>query len=88
MLQKEVAQRICETRIKTYGILSVLIQAFISRMLFSVSNKIIFSASKGAFRVVRLKKSKNRLDCYGVFPGCQSLFNQRRQTLKFCQISV
>jgi len=87
MLQKEVAQRICaKPGSKTYGILSVLIQAFYSaEYLFTVSNKVFSPPPKVLSGVIRLKRNKKeRLDCdeelfFRVVKAC---FNQRRKTLR------
>jgi len=87
MLQKEVAERICaKPGSKTYGILSVLIQAFYSaEYLFSVSNKVFSPPPKVLSGVIRLRRNETlSLDCnetlfIKVVKGC---FNQRRKTLK------
>jgi len=87
MLQKEVAERICsKPGSKTYGILSVLIQAFYSaEYLFSVSNKVFSPPPKVLSGVIRLRRNETiSLECnetlfIKVVKGC---FNQRRKTLK------
>jgi len=87
MLQKEVALRICsKPGSKTYGILSVLIQAFYSaQYLFTVSNKVFSPPPKVLSGVIRLKRNQTeRLDCdeelfFRVVKAC---FNQRRKTLR------
>ena len=87
MLQKEVALRICaKPGSKTYGILSVLIQAFYSaEYLFTVSNKVFSPPPKVLSGVIRLRRNQTeRLDCdedlfFRVVKAC---FNQRRKTLR------
>ena len=87
MLQKEVAQRICaKPGSKTYGILSVFIQAFYSaEYLFSVSNKVFSPPPKVLSGVIRLKRNETiTLNCdeslfFRVVKAC---FNQRRKTLR------
>lgn len=87
MLQKEVALRICsKPGSKTYGILSVLIQAFYSaQYLFTVSNKVFSPPPKVLSGVIRLRRNQTeRLDCdeelfFRVVKAC---FNQRRKTLR------
>lgn len=87
MLQKEVAQRICATPgSKTYGILSVFVQAFYSaEYLFSVSNKVFSPPPKVLSGVIRLKRNETvKLDCDEAlfFRVVKSCFNQRRKTLR------
>jgi 16S rRNA (adenine1518-N6/adenine1519-N6)-dimethyltransferase len=87
MLQKEVAERICaKPGSKTYGILSVLIQAFYSaEFLFTVSNKVFSPPPKVQSGVIRLRRNEVRnLECdeklfFRVVKAC---FNQRRKTLR------
>jgi len=87
MLQKEVAERICAgPGSKTYGILSVLIQAFYSaEYLFTVSNKVFSPPPKVLSGVIRLRRNETiKLDCdenlfIKVVKAC---FNQRRKTLR------
>lgn len=87
MFQKEVAQRICEkSGSKTYGILSVLVQAFYhAEYLFSVSEKVFSPPPKVKSGVLRLiRKEKYTLDCdeklfFGVV---KTAFQQRRKTLR------
>jgi 16S rRNA (adenine1518-N6/adenine1519-N6)-dimethyltransferase len=87
MLQKEVAERICaKPGSKTYGILSVFIQAFYSaEYLFSVSNMVFSPPPKVRSGVIRLKRNETKnLDCdedlfFRVVKAC---FNQRRKTLR------
>lgn len=87
MLQKEVAQRICATPgSKTYGILSVFVQAFYSaEYLFSVSNKVFSPPPKVLSGVIRLKRNETvKLDCDEAlfFRVVKSCFNQRRKILR------
>ncbi|HBC78885.1 MAG TPA: 16S rRNA (adenine(1518)-N(6)/adenine(1519)-N(6))-dimethyltransferase [Bacteroidales bacterium] len=87
MLQKEVAQRICaRPGSKTYGILSVLLQAFYSaEYLFSVSNKVFTPPPKVMSGVIRLRRNETvKLDCDETlfFRVVKSCFNQRRKTLR------
>ena len=87
MLQKEVAERICaKPGSKTYGILSVLIQAFYSaEFLFTVSNTVFSPPPKVQSGVIRLIRNEVKsLDCdeklfIRVVKAC---FNQRRKTLR------
>jgi 16S rRNA (adenine1518-N6/adenine1519-N6)-dimethyltransferase len=87
MLQKEVAERICaKPGSKTYGILSVLIQAFYSaEFLFTVSSKVFSPPPKVQSGVIRLRRNEIRsLDCdeklfFRVVKAC---FNQRRKILR------
>jgi len=87
MLQKEVAERICaKPGSKTYGILSVLVQAFYSaEYLFSVSNKVFSPPPKVLSGVIRLKRNETKnLDCdENLFiKVVKASFNQRRKTLR------
>ncbi len=87
MLQKEVAERICaHPGSKTYGILSVLLQAFYSaEYLFTVSEKVFHPPPKVRSGVIRLRRNDVRsLDCderlfFSIVKAC---FNQRRKTLR------
>jgi 16S rRNA (adenine1518-N6/adenine1519-N6)-dimethyltransferase len=87
MLQKEVAERICaKPGSKTYGILSVLIQAFYSaEFLFTVSNTVFSPPPKVQSGVIRLIRNEVKsLDCdeklfTRVVKAC---FNQRRKMLR------
>jgi 16S rRNA (adenine1518-N6/adenine1519-N6)-dimethyltransferase len=87
MLQKEVAERICaKPGSRTYGILSVLIQAFYSpELLFTVSNKVFSPPPKVLSGVIRLTRNEVKsLDCderlfVRVVKAC---FNQRRKMLR------
>jgi len=87
MLQKEVAERICAgPGSKTYGILSVLIQAFYSaEYLFTVSNKVFSPPPKVLSGVIRLRRNETiKLDCdENLFiKVVKTCFNQRRKTLR------
>lgn len=87
MFQKEVAQRICETSgSKTYGILSVLVQAFYeAEYLFTVHPQVFDPPPKVQSGVLRLtRKSEFKLPCdeYLFFKVVKAAFNQRRKTLR------
>lgn len=87
MLQREVAQRICEPPgSKTYGILSVLLQAFYDiKYLFTVSEGVFTPPPKVKSAVVRLtRNSTQKLDCdEKIFVRVvKAGFNQRRKTLR------
>jgi 16S rRNA (adenine1518-N6/adenine1519-N6)-dimethyltransferase len=60
MFQKEVAERICEKKgSKTYGILSVLVQAFYdAEYLFTVSEQVFNPPPKVKSGVLRLRRKK------------------------------
>ncbi|MDP4222324.1 MAG: 16S rRNA (adenine(1518)-N(6)/adenine(1519)-N(6))-dimethyltransferase RsmA [Bacteroidota bacterium] len=87
MVQKEVAERICAgPGSKTYGILSVLLQAYYNaELLFTVSNKVFTPPPAVQSGVIRLTRNElKRLDCdeelfCRVVKAC---FNQRRKTLR------
>ena len=87
MLQKEVAERICAgPGSKTYGILSVFLQAFYeTEYLFSVSEDVFSPPPKVKSGVIRLRRNKvQSLDCdeklfFRVVKAC---FNQRRKMLR------
>ena len=87
MFQKEVAERICEHEgSKTYGILSVLVQAFYdASYLFTVSEGVFNpppNVNSGVIRLVR--KTNFHLDCDEslFFTVVKTAFNQRRKTLR------
>ncbi|MCG2461567.1 16S rRNA (adenine(1518)-N(6)/adenine(1519)-N(6))-dimethyltransferase RsmA [Flavobacteriaceae bacterium F89] len=87
MFQKEVATRICETEgSKTYGILSVLVQAFYeAEYLFTVPPEVFDPPPKIQSGVLRLvRKSDFRLPCDEklFFRVVKTAFNQRRKTLR------
>ena len=87
MFQKEVAERICEREgSKTYGILSVLVQAFYeATYLFTVSEGVFNPPPKVKSGVLRLVRKPNyHLDCDEAlfFTIVKTAFNQRRKTLR------
>ncbi len=87
MFQKEVAQRICAKEgNKTYGILSVLVQAFYeAEYLFSVAPEVFDPPPKVQSGVLRLtRRPIYRLPCdEGLFfKVVKTAFNQRRKTLR------
>lgn len=87
MFQKEVAQRICEKEgSKTYGILSVLVQAFYeAEYLFTVPPSVFNPPPKVDSGVLRLVRKENyALPCNEklFFNIVKTGFNQRRKTLR------
>ena len=87
MFQKEVAQRICQPPgSKTYGILSVLAQAFYeTEYLFTVPPGVFNPPPKVDSGVLRMRRRENyRLDCDEnlLFRVVKAAFNQRRKTLR------
>ncbi|MCR5860992.1 16S rRNA (adenine(1518)-N(6)/adenine(1519)-N(6))-dimethyltransferase RsmA [Flavobacterium sp. J372] len=87
MFQKEVAERICEKKgSKTYGILSVLVQAFYdAEYLFTVSEHVFNPPPKVKSGVLRLRRKENfHLPCSErlFFNVVKTAFNQRRKTLR------
>jgi len=88
MIQKEVAERICAPHgNKTYGILSVLLQAFYeTEYAFTVSEKVFLPPPKVKSAVIRLTRKRTEL------PGgiqykdlawvVKAAFGQRRKTLR------
>jgi 16S rRNA (adenine1518-N6/adenine1519-N6)-dimethyltransferase len=87
MLQKEVAERICAgPGSKTYGILSVLLQAFYkTEYLFTVSEHVFSPPPKVKSGVIRLiRNDVKNLNCDEVlfFRVVKACFNQRRKTLR------
>ncbi|MCJ7820854.1 MAG: 16S rRNA (adenine(1518)-N(6)/adenine(1519)-N(6))-dimethyltransferase RsmA [Bacteroidales bacterium] len=87
MFQKEVAERICApSGSKTYGIMSVLIQAYYStEYLFTVPATVFTPVPRIKSGVIRLKRNEvNILDCdESLFVRVvKSCFNQRRKTLR------
>ena len=87
MFQKEVAQRICEKKgSKSYGILSVLVQAFYdAEYLFTVPPQVFNPPPKVDSGVLILKRKANyKLACDEklFFKVVKSAFNQRRKTLR------
>ena len=87
MFQKEVAERVCAgPGSKTYGILSVLIQAFYDcEYLFTVSENVFTPPPKVKSGVIRLTRNKvDKLPCdEALFSRVvKAAFNQRRKTLR------
>lgn len=87
MFQKEVAQRICEKKgSKTYGILSVLTQAFYeAEYLFTVPPSVFNPPPKVDSGVLRLTRKQNyTLPCDEklFFRVVKTAFQQRRKTLR------
>jgi 16S rRNA (adenine1518-N6/adenine1519-N6)-dimethyltransferase len=87
MFQKEVAERICAPPgSRTYGIISVLIQAFYSaEYLFTVPEHVFSPPPKVKSGVIRLKRNNvSRLGCDEAlfFRVVKASFNQRRKTLR------
>ena len=87
MFQLEVAKRVCAMPgSKTYGILSVLVQAFYSaELLFSLKPHYFNPPPKVDSGLIRLvKKNINSLDCDEklFFKIIKTSFQQRRKTLK------
>lgn len=87
MFQKEVAQRICEKEgSKTYGILSVLTQAFYdAEYLFTVPPSVFNPPPKVDSGVLRLTRKENyTLPCDEklFFKVVKQGFQQRRKTLR------
>ena len=87
MFQKEVAQRICEKEgSKTYGILSVLTQAFYdAEYLFTVPPSVFNPPPKVDSGVLRLTRKENySLPCDEkmFFKVVKTAFQQRRKTLR------
>jgi 16S rRNA (adenine1518-N6/adenine1519-N6)-dimethyltransferase len=87
MFQKEVAERICEKKgNKTYGILSVLVQAFYeAEYLFTVSETVFTPPPKVKSGVLRLRRKENfTLPCNErlFFTVVKTAFQQRRKTIR------
>ncbi len=87
MFQKEVAERICEKPgSKTYGILSVLVQAFYeAEYLFTVSEQVFNPPPKVKSGVLRLtRKPDFALPCNEklFFRLVKMAFQQRRKTIR------
>jgi 16S rRNA (adenine1518-N6/adenine1519-N6)-dimethyltransferase len=87
MFQKEVAKRICEPHgNKTYGILSVLAQAFYeAEYLFTVHPQVFDPPPKVQSGVLRLTRKANyQLNCdeNRFFKVVKLAFNQRRKTIR------
>jgi 16S rRNA (adenine1518-N6/adenine1519-N6)-dimethyltransferase len=87
MLQKEVAERIAaKSGSKTYGILSVLLQAYFDiQLLFKVSPGVFTPPPKVMSAVIRLQRNNvQRLDCNEQLfvTVVKQGFNNRRKTLR------
>jgi 16S rRNA (adenine1518-N6/adenine1519-N6)-dimethyltransferase len=87
MFQKEVAQRVkAKEGNKTYGVLSVLVQAFYDvEYLFEVSEKSFQPPPKVKSAVIRLLPAKKQLHMKNeesFFLLVKTAFNQRRKTLR------
>ncbi|HQQ93787.1 MAG TPA: 16S rRNA (adenine(1518)-N(6)/adenine(1519)-N(6))-dimethyltransferase RsmA [Bacteroidia bacterium] len=87
MFQKEVAQRLAEKPgTKTYGILSVLLQAYYDiEYLFTVHENVFTPPPKVKSAVIRLTRNKReKLDCDEVLfkKIIKATFNQRRKTIR------
>ena len=87
MIQKEVAERISSPPgNKSYGILSVLLQAYFDiEYLFTVNETVFFPPPKVKSAVIRLRRNQtSTLDCdEQLFVKIvKSAFNQRRKTLR------
>jgi 16S rRNA (adenine1518-N6/adenine1519-N6)-dimethyltransferase len=87
MLQKEVAERIAAPHgNKTYGILSVLLQAYYDiELLFTVPPGVFFPPPRVMSAVIRLRRNKREhLDCdENLFPKVvKQAFQMRRKTLR------
>lgn len=87
MLQKEVAERIsAPPGSKTYGILSVLLQAWYDiEYLFTVSEHVFIPPPKVKSAVIRLKRNTStELGCDPALfkKVVKTAFNQRRKTLR------
>lgn len=87
MVQKEVAERISAgPGSKTYGILSVFLQAYFrTEYLFKVSPKVFYPQPSVDSAVIRLSRNGVlKLDCDEdlFFQIVKACFNQRRKTIK------
>ncbi len=87
MFQKEVAQRIAAKEgNKTYGVTSVLVQAFFTvEFLFEVNEKCFTPPPKVKSAVIRLLPLEKRVaikDEHSFFRLVKAAFNQRRKTLR------
>jgi len=87
MIQKEVAERISSPPgSKSYGILSVLLQAYYDiRYLFTVSEHVFFPPPKVKSGVIHLQRNAIRqLHCDEAmfYRVVKTAFNQRRKTLR------
>ena len=87
MFQKEVAERIASgPGNRTYGIISVLLQAFYDiEYLMTVNETVFYPPPKVKSAVIRLKRNKTeKLDCDEqlFIRLVKTAFNQRRKTLR------
>jgi 16S rRNA (adenine1518-N6/adenine1519-N6)-dimethyltransferase len=87
MIQKEVAERLAAgPGSKTYGILSVLLQAYYRiEYLFTVSETVFIPPPRVKSAVIRLTRNETvQLDCDEAlfFKVVKTAFNQRRKTLR------
>jgi 16S rRNA (adenine1518-N6/adenine1519-N6)-dimethyltransferase len=87
MFQKEVAQRVAAKEgNKTYGVISVLVQAFFKvEFLFEVNEKCFTPPPKVKSAVIRLlplEQKINMKDEGSFFRLVKAAFNQRRKTLR------
>ncbi|HDP55005.1 MAG TPA: 16S rRNA (adenine(1518)-N(6)/adenine(1519)-N(6))-dimethyltransferase RsmA [Bacteroidetes bacterium] len=87
MVQREVGQRICEPPgSKTYGILSVMLQAYFDiKYLFTVSEGVFTPPPKVKSAVIRLTRNNiSQLGCNEqlFLKVIKAGFNQRRKTLR------
>lgn len=87
MFQKEVAERLAEKPgTKTYGILSVLLQAYYEiEYLFTVHENVFTPPPKVKSAVIRLTRNAvKKLDCDEVLfkSIVKTTFNQRRKTIR------
>ncbi|MFD2892361.1 16S rRNA (adenine(1518)-N(6)/adenine(1519)-N(6))-dimethyltransferase RsmA [Flavobacterium chuncheonense] len=87
MFQKEVAERICEKKgSKTYGILSVLAQAFYDvEYLFTVPEHVFNPPPKvksGVMRMIRKENYQLPCDEKLLFAVVKQAFGQRRKTMR------
>ena len=87
MFQKEVAERACATHgNKTYGILSVLVQAFYNtEYLFTVSENVFNPPPKvksGVMRMIRKENYQLLCDEKLFFRVVKTAFQQRRKTMR------
>ena len=87
MVQKEVAERIaCPSGSKTYGILSVLLQAYYNiDYLFTVHEHVFVPPPKVKSGVIRLTRNDvQSLDCDEILfrSVVKTTFNQRRKTIR------
>ncbi|NPA68836.1 MAG: 16S rRNA (adenine(1518)-N(6)/adenine(1519)-N(6))-dimethyltransferase RsmA [Chlorobi bacterium] len=87
MFQKEVSERITAgPGSKTYGILSVLVQAYFdTEYLFTVNENVFYPPPKVKSGVIRLKRKENKtLSCNEDFfmQIVKTSFNKRRKTLR------